>query len=157
MNTVWRLVIEEPEVTLPWMSKNKRIAIGWGEIGDVRSFGSRDAMVEEIKSRNQHHPDHAGKHPTNAQHGSHSLHDFCYKLRPGDLVIISANKKRRQVWEVVGDYEYVEQSEAPLNYRHQREAQITKLNPDDVWRRAGKLKEGQSIRRTLVQCANGIE
>jgi predicted Mrr-cat superfamily restriction endonuclease len=158
IQTVWRLLIEEPEMTLPWMWENKRLAIGWGEIGDVRALGSLDAIAEAIKIRNQHPRDHAGKPAANVQHGSHSLHDFCFKMKPGDLVIISDRTKRRQVWEVVGDYEYAERSAAPLNYQHQRKAQFVKMDADELWHRAGgKLVEGQINFRTLGQCAKAIE
>src|SRR5262245_56981746 len=114
MKTVWRLLIDEPEVTLPWMTSNERIAIGWGEIGDVLHLGSLDAIAEAIRERNENHPDHAGKPAANVQHGCNSLYDFWFQMEPGDLVIISDRVHRRCVWEVVGGYEYVEQSAAPL-------------------------------------------
>jgi hypothetical protein len=158
MKTVWRLLIDEPETTLPWMLDHNRLAIGWGEIGDVRSFGSLDAIAAAIKVRNQHHPKHAGKPHANVQHGSTSLSDFCFRLKPGDLVIVSDKVRRRQVWEVVGDYEYVEASAAPLNYQHQRQARIVAMDPDALWRRAGgKLCPGEINYRTLGQCAKGVE
>src|SRR5262245_64393047 len=120
MKTVWRLLIDQPEVTLPWMSNNERIAIGWGEIGDVRELGTLDAIAEAIRARNEDHPNHVGKPAANVQHGSNSLHDFCYEVRPGDLGIISDGSRRQGVWEVLGEYEHVQSSAAPLNYQHQR-------------------------------------
>lgn len=158
MKIVWRLLIENPERTLPWMLEEKRLAIGWGEIGDVRLFKSREAIAEAIRARNKHHPKHAGKMTANITHGSYSLYDFCFKMKPGDLVIISDRVRRRNVWEVVGDYEYVEPSAAPLNYQHQRTARRVNRYPDALWRIAGgKLCEGQINYRTLGQCANLVE
>jgi len=29
MKTVWRLLIKQPDVTLPWRAEHQRIAIGW--------------------------------------------------------------------------------------------------------------------------------
>ena len=157
MKTVWRLLIDEPDTTLPWMAANKRIAIGWGETGDVPSLGSLEAIAEKIKIRNQHHPKHAGKPPANVQHGSHSLLDFCFGVKPGDLVIVSDRVRRRQVWEVTGGYEYVDQSAAPLNYRHQRKARIVERDPNELWRRAGGKLRARINYRTFDRCINGIE
>ena len=158
MRTVWRLLVEEPKVTLPWMSDCQRIAIGWGEIGDIRGLGTQEAIADAIRERNETHPKHADKWPANIQHGSHSLHDFCYALKPGDLVIVSDRSCRRSVWEVVGDYEYVQRPGYPRNYQHQRLARPVKMDPDVLWRQAGgKLQEGQINYRTLGRCADGVE
>ena len=158
MKTVWRILIDELDTTLPWMLEHSRLAIGWGEIGDVRSFGSLDAIAAAIKVRNQDHPKHTGKQHANVQHGCASLSDFCLQLKPGDLVIVSDKVRRRQVWKVVGDYECVEPLAAPLNYQHQRQARILAMDPDALWRRAGgKLSPGQINYRTLGKCAKGVE
>src|SRR5262245_36613363 len=82
MKTVWRLLIDEPEVTLHWMTSNERIAIGWGEIGDVLHLGSLDAIAEAIRERNENHPDHAGKPAANVQHGCNSLMTFVSRWSP---------------------------------------------------------------------------
>src|SRR5262245_1928170 len=158
MRTVWRLLIDDPEVTLRWMSENGRIAIGWGEIGDIRQLGASDAIAEAIRARNESHPDHAGKPATNVQHGTNSLHNFCYQMRPGDLVIVSDGSRRRGVWEVQGEYEYAEPAASPLNYQHQRLAQPSEMDPDALWLQAGgRLVEGQINYRTLGRCANEVE
>ncbi len=72
MRTVWRILIEEPEITLPWMldPDNGRIAIGWGEIGDIRQLGTFDAIAAAIRERNANHPDHVGRPEANVQHGA---------------------------------------------------------------------------------------
>jgi predicted Mrr-cat superfamily restriction endonuclease len=158
MRTVWRLLIDDADTTLSWMAANERIAIGWGEIGDVRHFGTADAIADAIRDRNASHPDHAGKPAANVMHGTHSLHDFCHQMRPGDLVIISSESRRRGVWEVVGEYEYADQEASPLNYRHQRGARATELDPDELWQQAGaRLADGQVNYRTLGRCADPVE
>jgi hypothetical protein len=160
MTTVWRLLIEHPEIVAPWMEKNKRLGMGYGEgeIGDLRLFGSRQAMEVAILARNAHNPQHMHRAAANARLGSFSLWDFCYKMKPGDLVIIGDGTQRLKVWEVGGDYEYVVDPLAfPLNYQHQRKARTVDRNPDVLWRQAGrKLLKGQINYRTLGQCANGI-
>ena len=56
MRTVWRLLMDE--AALPWVSANGRLAIGWGEIGDIRQLGTFDAIAEAIRERNANQPDH---------------------------------------------------------------------------------------------------
>ena len=156
MRTVWRLLMDES--ALPWLSDNGRLAIGWGEIGDIRQFGTFEGLAGAIRERNTDHPDHAGRPEANVLHGSHSLSDFCYAMRPGDLVIVSAGSRRRGVWEVVGEYEYAQPGAFPLNYRHQRAASATKLDADELWHQAGgRLADGQVNYRTLGRCANTVE
>jgi hypothetical protein len=146
------------EAALPWVSANGRIAIGWGEIGDIRHLGTLDAIAEVIRERNAHHPYHAGRPEANVQHGSHSLYEFCYAMRPSHLVIISDGTRRQGVWEVEGEYEYVEPAAAPLNYQHQRRAQRIERDPDALWLQAGgRLADGQINYRTLGRCANEVE
>jgi hypothetical protein len=142
------------------MSDNGRIAIGWGEIGDIRQLATFGAIADAIRERNANHPDHAGKPEANVQHGAHSLYDFCYGLRPGHLVIVSGRSLRRGVWEVdrEGEYEYAEPAAAPLNYQHQRRARRTELDPDALWLQAGgRLAGGQINYRTLGRCAKEVE
>jgi predicted Mrr-cat superfamily restriction endonuclease len=157
MATVWRLLMDEP--ALPWVSANRRIAIGWGEVGDIRQLGTFDAIAEAIRERNADHPDHAGKPEANVQHGAHSLHDFCFAMRPGDLVIVSDRSRRRGVWEVLGEYEYVGSAAVPAgtNYQHQRLARQTDQDADELWSQAGGGLASRINYRTLDRCANEVE
>ena len=165
MRPVWRLLIEGPDTTLPWMRENGRIGIGWGEIGDTRELGTEGAIAEAIRHRNETHPDHAGRPAANVTHGTKSVYDFCYEMRPGDLAIIAVSgksserstRRRREVCEVIGDYEHVAPENAPLNYQHQRVARRCKRDPDELWQQAGGLAEGQIAYRTLARCANAVE
>jgi hypothetical protein len=115
-----------------------------------------EAIAEAIRERNEAHPDHEGKPEVNAQHGSHSLYDFCFTMQPGDLVIIGDGKRRRQVWEVVGGYEYAQPAAGPLNQWHHRQARKLDLNPNELWQRAGGELRAKINFRTLDQCAKGI-
>ena len=158
MTTVWRLLIQEPDITLPWMTHKGRIAIGWGEIGDIRVLETPEAIAQAIRDRNERHPDHAGKAAANIQHGTNSLYDFCFRMKTRELVIISDGTKRQSVWEVAGEYEYAQPSEAPLNYQHQRLARALDLDADELWLKAGvRLADGQINFQTLGRCANEIE
>lgn len=94
----------------------------------------------------------------NVRYGSHSFFDFCFTMKPGDLVIVSDTTERRQVWEVAGDYDYVDATAAPLNDRHQRQARLLDMDPNELWVRAGgRLVEGQINLQTLGGCAEVVE
>ena len=95
MGTVWRLLMDE--AALPWVAANGRMAIGWGEIGDIRQLGTFDAIAGAICERNANHPDHERRPEANVQHGAHSLHDFCYAMQTGDWVLVSDRSRRRGV------------------------------------------------------------
>jgi len=45
-----------------------------------------ERIAEKIRERNEE-PAHEGRPEANVQHGSHSLYDFCFTMKPGDLVI----------------------------------------------------------------------
>jgi hypothetical protein len=66
-------------------------------------------IAEAIRRRNETHPDHTGHGAANVQHGIDSLYDFCYRVKPGDLVILSiGGGNRRLVMDGVfaGYWEY---------------------------------------------------
>jgi hypothetical protein len=163
MKTVWRLLMtdepDHPDAAVVWATGHRRVAIGWGEIGDLRSFGGSGEIAEAIRRRNETHPDHTGHGAANVQHGIDSLYDFCYRMTPGDLVILSiGGGNRRLVMEVTGAYEYVAPSQAPVNYQHQRKARIVDMDPDGLWEAAGgRALQGQINHRTLLQCADYID
>jgi hypothetical protein len=153
VKTVWRLMThhQDPIGALDWARTNMRLAIGWGNIGDIKQSGytSPDDITGAIRSD---YPDE-----TQPRVGGSCLYDFCYQMKQGDLVILSTGKKRELVMEVVGDYEYRDRSDAPpigtRSYQHQRKARIVGLDPDELWNRAGAGPlAGQSPRWTLIQC-----
>ena len=85
---VWRLMAhhEHAEAMVKWTNKTGRIAIGWGKVGTIRNFNSAHDITLAIKER----------YPVlrNAGLGGVCLYDFCHRMQPGDLVILSTGKKR---------------------------------------------------------------
>ncbi len=149
MNT-WRLMThhENPKGALEWMRKNERIAIGWGRIGDLRTYNFQSP--EEIKAVLRAHPIYP-KYPNAASMGP-SLWDFYVTMQKGELVILSTGK-RELVVEVIGDYEWRENPDLEGDYFNQRRVRLTTLNPEKVWHEAGaNFPQGQSRYRTLLRC-----
>jgi hypothetical protein len=70
--TVWRLVAhdEDVEEQLRWSLRTGRLAIGWGAIGDLRSYAPKS--ISEITKRISD----AYPRATNAHLGGPSLWDF---------------------------------------------------------------------------------
>lgn len=167
MKTVWRLLMtdepDHPDAAVVWAASQRRVAIGWGEIGDLRSLtgghqASRSDIEEGIRRRNETNPDHTGHGAVNVPHGTDSLYDFFHRMKPGDLVIVSiGGGERRLVMEVVGSYEWVP-SQAHSNYYHQRKARIVDMDPDGLWEAAGgRPLQRQITHRTLLQCAGYVD
>ena len=58
---------------------------------------------------------------------------------------------------VTGDYEWTDkwQQELPGTYFHQRFAEITQDEPNELWEHCGaKVAVGENIRWTLIPCNN---
>lgn len=72
MSTVWRLVTHHinTETALRWTRREERIAIGWGDIGDIRAQGyqSVEDIGEAIKN--------SYPKAENSGQGSRNLWDF---------------------------------------------------------------------------------
>ncbi len=79
-------------------------------------------------------------------------------MKHRDLVILRGAKSYCVV-EVVGDY-FFDKQNIPVaggNYYHQRPVQLTRCDPDVLWKVAGKMaQDGGSIYRTLVRCQNTL-
>ena len=70
------------------------------------------------------------------------------------MVILSANGKRRCVFQVIGPYSYERGSRQIVGYAHQRAAALTSVNPDKLWETLGaKVGDHQNVRWTLAACA----
>ncbi len=155
--TVWRMMThhQDSKYALEWVKETKRIAIGWGRIGDIktRGYSSNYDISKVVK---EFYPDRR-----DASDGGYSLYDFCYSMRSSDLVILNAERKRALVVEVVGDYEYKPLPEEPPlgDYQHQRQVNILKkVNADDLWRSAGShAVAGRSVYGALVECRKPID
>ena len=152
--TIWRMIVHHTDkpAAIEWTRKNRRIAIGWGDIGDVAAYGAKADIKNAIKTR------YLPPHPNNGGSGSESLWSFCHDVQIGDLVILSGDKSRELVVEVTGDYEYVE-AKPPLfgEYNNQRKIEVTEYDGNTLWEAAGGLEIGVSRYRTLVKCQRAVD
>jgi hypothetical protein len=160
MKTAWRLMThheeEDKEPALRWAVANRRLAIGWGLVGDIRTLG-RPTALQISQALQQAYP-HA--EPVTWRQGGESLYDFYYRMKKGDLVIVSTGKGRLEVvMEVMGDYEYRDHPAAfSGSYRHQRLARIADVDPGALWTlTGGVLLPEQVNHQTLVQFSTPID
>ncbi len=154
--TVWRLTAHHaaPAEALRWFLQSNIIAIGWGEVGSIETgrFRSAKDISDAIRVT------YPGS--TNAGNGGPSLYDFCFTMTRGDLVIVSAARRRRCVMEVVGDYTHRPAPEPkPIGeYQNQRRATSVAIDPDALWHEVdGGPRKGQSIYRPLIRCRKDID
>ena len=135
-----------------WTRANRRIAIGWGKIGDIARFHSQGAVKAAIKNAYPVPP-----YKNNAHLGAPSLWDFRNHMKRGDLVILSGRVSRELVVEVVGDYEFVA-GLSPLSgeYHHQRAIELTEFDPEKLWLAAGQAP-GKPRYQTLVACQSAVD
>ena len=151
---IYRMIVHHTDkpAAMEWTRKNRRIAIGWGDIGDVAAFERKAEIKSAIKSH------YLPPHPNNGGSGSESLWSFCHDVQIGDLIILSGDKSRELVVEVTGDYEFVA-GKSPMfgEYNHQRQVEITEYDGEKLWASSGGLEAGVSRYRTLVKCQNAID
>ena len=152
---IYRMIVHHTDraAAMRWTKANRRIAIGWGEIGDIARYDSVEQIKAAIKDKYRK-PDY----PQNSGHGGSSLWDFAHSIEIGDLIILLGDKGRELVVEVVGDYEFVPGA-SPLfgEYNNQRAIEITEYDGDKLWRAAGGAVPGVSVYRTLVRCQNAVD
>ena len=87
------------------------MAIGWGFIGDLRNFESKDAMKQ--KMRELHDPS------LSYMNSAHATWQFVNEIKVGDIIF--AKKGRSQIigrGVVKSDYEYDESADEYRNIRH---------------------------------------
>ena len=87
------------------------MAIGWGFIGDLRNFDSKDAMKQ--KMRELHDPS------LSYMNSAHATWQFVNEIKVGDIIF--AKKGRSQIigrGVVKSDYEYDESADEYRNIRH---------------------------------------
>lgn len=87
------------------------MAIGWGYIGDLRNFDSKDAMKQKMKEL--HDPS------LSYMNSAHATWQFANEIKVGDIVF--AKKGRSQIigrGVVASDYEFDELAEEYKNIRH---------------------------------------
>ena len=146
---VWRLIAhhDRSEEALSWMKANNAIAVGWTDVGDLRSLTLNDAsdLTREISSA-------FGK-ISNAHLGGPSLWNFFQEMNNGDLVIVNTDKGRMSVFSVLGDYFFVEKP-SDVSYGHQRAATLTNIDAEKLWSSlGGEFAQGENSRWTLARCS----
>lgn len=86
--TIWRMIAHHTNhAAVAWSRKHRRIAIGWGKIGDIANYNSVGEIKTAIK---ENYP--APDYPQNSGNGGPSLWDFANEIKIGDLVIVSGIK-----------------------------------------------------------------
>lgn len=145
---VWKLIGHHESAAQAYEQfiLRKRVAVGWSEVGDLRTSSPHSAT--DIYSFIRE----ALPHLSNARTGGPSLWNFYSQMAPGDLVIVSGKGKRYGVFELTGEYEYVSKAEAVSGYRHVRSAELMDLDPDLIWKQCGaKAAPGHAIRWTVAR------
>ncbi len=108
----WRIGTKLDGVESRWdlMRENGCVAVGFSEVGDLAGLQYKREDKEMIKSRI------AIKYPgTPSQIGkkTQQLFNFAATIREGDLVVPSDGETVLGIGKVIGDYFYVENSDAP--------------------------------------------
>lgn len=109
------------------------MAIGWGEIGDLRAFGSKKAMKQKMKDTYD---------PTlTYMNAAHATWQFANEIKVGDVVFVK--KGRTQIIGrgiITSEYEYLE---SDSSYPHRRSVNWTHKGE---WSHPG----GQAVLKTLT-------
>ncbi|ELA9391958.1 HNH endonuclease [Vibrio parahaemolyticus] len=148
---IWRLVAhhEEAEKALEQMVNSGRIAIGWSDLDDLSEW--QPSNSREISSKLRE----IRPIVTNSGAAGVCLWRFFKGMEIGDQVIVSANKKRRYVFEVTSPYFY-DSENTIIGYAHQREVTLTMINPDALWHATSGVADGESVQWALAKC-NGTK
>ncbi len=151
---IWRLIThhELGEEVARWSRREGAIAIGFGGTGDLsqRHFRNASELTQIIAAHHSHNS------VSNCVNGGRSLWRLYSEMQNGDLVILSAGSARRVLtMRVTGGYFFVG-DEYPPYYEHRRKAEAVSVDPNRLWKISGGAAEGESIRRTLIRCANTL-
>lgn len=155
MPTIWRLIAhhEHSLAVADRVRTEGQIWIGWGAIGDLRQQPYHSASDIGQAIRRDYFPS------GNSGLGGPSVWHFFHDMQPDDLVIVSTKRGRALTMEVTGHYKWDQTTgEPPLTgeYFHHRAARLTDIDPNILYRQAGGLAPGESIRWTLFRCANPV-
>jgi len=153
---VWRFmsyhVPEQAAQYAEWSRRNGTIAIGWGEMGDLKKLPLRNE--DEIKQLIRTHTNNT---PNSCANGGRSLWRFYQEMEIGDLVILSANGSRKLTMRVTGDYYYLNNGADPSHcYEHRRKAEVVPIDPNLLWQAVNRVAPGEGIYGTLVRCDRSL-
>lgn len=163
---------------IQWAIANGRIAIGWSEVGTLCQYATPGDIQNQVGIIFGG-PNNPGGAPTagiqlwNFRGGPHPFyaqaqggpHPHFLAMQCGDLVILKANNwPQSVVMRVQGPYQYVPHvpiGQPPYGYRHQRNAQVTDIDPQGLWNAAGGLCRVQALqqnwrRNALVLCQDQV-
>ncbi len=152
---IWRLIPHhiDPAKYAEWSRNKGTIAIGWGQMGDLRNHVFHDVNgLKQITARAH------STYPTNSKvNGGNSLWRLYHEMQKGDLVIISAKGSRKLTMRVTGDYYFVGTLDDPSHYyEHRRKAEVVLIDPNRLWHIAGGAAPGEGKYSTLIRCANAL-
>lgn len=147
--SVWRMTPHhaDPETQRQWSRRTGRLAIGWGDVGDLRMDPPDDSV--DITSRV------SGAYPdsTNSQLAGPSLWRFAFEVTEGDLVILGKSGGQRDVFEIVGPYFWASLADSVGDYQHQRAAVLTPIDAEQLWQECGaRWPEGENKRWPFAGC-----
>lgn len=166
MMNVWRLMAhygtpKQRRAVIKWAEKNRRIAIGWSDLCDLRQYQTAGDIAEAAWKIYR-----GILHVSNISRCGDQLWNFCRTMQCGDLVILKGvSWQNSVVMQVDGSYDYVpgSQTVGDVGY-HQREVQVKKIDPQDLWKAAVDIKRGRPcmlpgefIRNALIQCQFQVE
>ena len=144
---IWKLIAhhEQPKEAFEAFCERGAIAIGWSDVGNLRKL-QPDSASDISKEIQRVNPE-----LNNAHLGGPSLWNFFQGVRPGDHVLVAGHGKRRGVFEILGDYTYVPDDRAVLEYRHLRPAMLTAVEPEGLWAECGRgAAPGHAVRWTMA-------
>jgi hypothetical protein len=150
---VWRLMAhhDDPDTAVKWTRREDKIAIGWACTGILDDNMSPEEITAAIiRGWPESH---------NAGPGGKELWEFVHEMRIDDIVIVSNGKSRQMTTQVTSEYLWSDENDVPVyggDYRHQRKIRILPYDPNEVWRIAGGMATGFSVRWTLVKCKNQV-
>lgn len=142
----------DTEAAVAWSREQRRIAMGWGHIGDIGRYSCPEDVVYAVRDR---YPEL----PTWAVSGK-QLWGFAHEMKVGEPVILSTGSSRPAVMIIAGEYEHTLGSQPPSSddYFNQRPVRETGIEPDGLWKVAGSGPAvGWNVRWTLVKCAAPVE
>ncbi|MEE8074754.1 MAG: restriction endonuclease [Candidatus Binatia bacterium] len=125
-NSIWVVRAGDNNEIANEVEQSSAVAIGWREIGDLRSTKTR----EEIKARyRQAYPDHSEKHVIS---GASQLFRFAYEIAEGDLVLTPIKATREVlVGKIAGPYAF-DSKRMSVKYPHIRPVEwMRKVSRDD--------------------------
>jgi predicted Mrr-cat superfamily restriction endonuclease len=88
-----------------WLEK--KIAIGWSALGDLRTFSSRDALLQEYRKT------WSNEKPRAEQTAINQIWNFYRGIKRDDVVFIRSYGALLGIALVVGDYDFID-TNAPL-------------------------------------------